>query len=82
MLARAKQAAHERSLELVVLTFHPHPSEVLGRGGLPVLTPIERKLTSKGDRGIVVFEREIANQRGEIVQSMVLSNMYLCRPKA
>jgi riboflavin kinase/FMN adenylyltransferase len=27
-----------------VLTFHPHPSEVLGRGGLPVLTPIERKV--------------------------------------
>jgi acyl dehydratase len=46
------------------------------------MKPIERKLTSKGDRGIVVFEREIANQRGEIVQSMVLSNMYLCRPKA
>lgn len=37
-LARLKQQAP------LVLTFNPHPSEVLGRGGQPVLTPLERKI--------------------------------------
>lgn len=44
VLARAKLAAEERGLGLVVLTFDPHPSEVLGRGKLAVLTPIDRKV--------------------------------------
>lgn len=44
VLARAEHAAHEKGLALVVLTFHPHPSEVLGRGRLAVLTPLERKV--------------------------------------
>lgn len=44
VLARAERAAHEKGLALVVLTFHPHPSEVLGRGRLAVLTPLERKV--------------------------------------
>jgi len=46
-----------------------------------VVTPIEKRLTSKGDKGIVTFEREIRNQRGEVVQTMTTSSMYLCRPK-
>jgi riboflavin kinase/FMN adenylyltransferase len=37
-LARVKRQAP------LVLTFHPHPSEVLGRGSQPVLTPLERKI--------------------------------------
>lgn len=37
-VARLKQQAP------IVLTFHPHPSEVLGRGTQPVLTPLERKI--------------------------------------
>jgi riboflavin kinase/FMN adenylyltransferase len=44
VIARAERAARERGLALVVLTFHPHPSEVLGRGRLAVLTPLERKV--------------------------------------
>jgi riboflavin kinase/FMN adenylyltransferase len=44
VLARATETARDKGLALVVLTFHPHPSEVLGRGGLPVLTPLERKV--------------------------------------
>jgi riboflavin kinase/FMN adenylyltransferase len=65
VLSFAKQAAEERGLALVVLTFHPHPSEVLGRGGLAVLTPIERKvelLCRLGDLTVVVepFTKELA----------------------
>jgi riboflavin kinase/FMN adenylyltransferase len=51
---------------LVVLTFHPHPSEVLGRGRQPVLTPIERKVELlcrvSDDMTVVVqpFTRELA----------------------
>jgi riboflavin kinase/FMN adenylyltransferase len=31
-------------LQPIVLTFHPHPSQVLGRGSQPVLTPLDRKV--------------------------------------
>jgi riboflavin kinase/FMN adenylyltransferase len=36
--------ARGRGLVPVVLTFDPHPAEVLGRGRLPVLTSVERKV--------------------------------------
>lgn len=45
-----------------------------------VVTPRQKRLTSKGDKGIVTFDREIINQRGEVVQTMQTSSMYLCRP--
>lgn len=44
VLARGLQAALDAGLTPIVLTFHPHPSEVLGRGSLPVLTPLARKI--------------------------------------
>jgi riboflavin kinase/FMN adenylyltransferase len=44
VLEQGLAEAEARGLDPVVLTFHPHPSEVLGRGGLPVLTPLERKV--------------------------------------
>ena len=43
------------------------------------MTVTEKRRTSKGDRGIVTFSREIRNQHGEAVHSMIASNMYLCR---
>lgn len=46
------------------------------------VTPTEKRLTSKGDRGIVTVRREILNQRDEIVQSMDTTSMYLRRPEA
>jgi riboflavin kinase/FMN adenylyltransferase len=65
VLSRARRAAEERGLALVILTFDPHPSLVLGRGGLAVLTPIERKvelLCRLGDLSVVVepFTKELA----------------------
>lgn len=44
VLEAAVRIARERGLMPVVLTFHPHPAEVLGRGTLPVLTTLERKV--------------------------------------
>ncbi|MGC4092473.1 MAG: bifunctional riboflavin kinase/FAD synthetase [Polyangiaceae bacterium] len=43
--------SRERGLATRVLTFHPHPSEVLGRGSRPLLTPIERKVELLGRLG-------------------------------
>ena len=43
------------------------------------MTVQDKKLTSKGDKGIVTFERAIRNQRGEDVHTMISSNMYLTR---
>jgi riboflavin kinase/FMN adenylyltransferase len=44
VIAAAVAEARQRQLEPVVLTFHPHPAEVLGRGKVRVLTTLERKL--------------------------------------
>lgn len=44
VLEASLREAHELSLSPVALTFDPHPSKVLGRGELPVLTPLVRKL--------------------------------------
>jgi riboflavin kinase/FMN adenylyltransferase len=43
-LSRVLEEAKTLGLKPVVLTFHPHPSEVLGQAARPVLTPIERKI--------------------------------------
>ena len=39
-------------------------------------TVIEKKPTSRPDRGIIVFKREIKNQRDEVVQEMEATIMY------
>lgn len=44
-----------------------------------VVEPFEKKLTKSGDKGIVSFRREIKNQRGEVVHSMITTLMYLTR---
>jgi acyl dehydratase len=44
-----------------------------------VVVPIEKRLTSGGDKGIISLRREIKNQRGEVVQSMVTKLLYKAR---
>jgi riboflavin kinase/FMN adenylyltransferase len=44
VLGAASAEARALGLSVVVLTFHPHPAEVLGRGVQAVLTPLERKV--------------------------------------
>jgi acyl dehydratase len=44
-------------------------------------TPTEKRLSSKGDQGIVTTKREVLNQNGDVVHSMKLTSMYRCRPK-
>jgi riboflavin kinase/FMN adenylyltransferase len=44
VLGTARARARSDGLSLVVLTFDPHPAEVLGRGRQAVLTPLERKI--------------------------------------
>jgi riboflavin kinase / FMN adenylyltransferase len=44
VIAQAVRVAREASLVPLVLTFDPHPSLVLGRGALPALTSLERKV--------------------------------------
>ena len=39
-----------------------------------------KRETSKPDLGIVAFDREIRNQRDEVVQSAKATNMYRRRP--
>ena len=44
VIAQALQLAQAEALTPLVLTFDPHPANVLGRGSLPALTTRERKL--------------------------------------
>lgn len=79
VLEQGLAEAEARGLEPVVLTFHPHPSEVLGRGALPVLTPLRRKvdlLARLSPRLRVVvepFTRELAGATPEEFASELLS---------
>ena len=43
VLGEAVATAREKGLEAAVLTFHPHPGLVLGRGEPPVLTALPRR---------------------------------------
>ncbi|APZ55341.1 MaoC/PaaZ C-terminal domain-containing protein [Salipiger abyssi] len=45
-------------------------------------TVLEKRLTSKPGRGIVKVKREFKNQRDEVVQTMMATFMYKCRPEA
>lgn len=71
--------AQARGLELVVLTFDPHPSAVLGRGALPALTTLERKLELLGRLcpGLTVvvepFTRELSQRSPEAFAEEVLA---------
>jgi riboflavin kinase/FMN adenylyltransferase len=44
VLGSAAAEARQSGLAPLILTFHPHPARVLGRGSVPVLTPLERKI--------------------------------------
>jgi riboflavin kinase/FMN adenylyltransferase len=44
VVAQAVAMAQASSLAPLVLTFDPHPSQVLGRGALPALTTLDRKV--------------------------------------
>ncbi len=71
VLAASAQAAKELGLAPVVLTFHPHPSEVLGAGAHPALTTLERKIELIGriDPSFVVvvepFDTELSRVEPE-----------------
>jgi riboflavin kinase/FMN adenylyltransferase len=66
VLETSNAEARARGLATVALTFDPHPSVVLGRGGEPVLTTLERKVELLGricpELTVVVepFTRELA----------------------
>lgn len=45
-------------------------------------TVLDKRETSKPDRGVVSFRREFVNQRNETVQSMIATFMYRRRPPA
>jgi riboflavin kinase/FMN adenylyltransferase len=70
VLSAARERARTAGLSLVVLTFDPHPAEVLGRGRQPTLTPLERKVELlcrlDPELSIVVepFTRELSSMSG------------------
>lgn len=66
IIQRLTAGAHEQNVPAVVLTFHPHPAKVFGRGEIRLLTlPDERAdvLVSMGVDVVVThtFNREVAD---------------------
>jgi len=68
VLAEAADLARTRGLEPIVLTFDPHPAEVLGRKAPALLTPLDRKIQlceremPGGHVVVVPFDRAFAAQ--------------------
>jgi riboflavin kinase/FMN adenylyltransferase len=65
VLAQARAEAQAEGLAVSVLTFHPHPAGVLGRGEPPVLTTLERKAELMDREGVLrvyarTFDRAFA----------------------
>jgi riboflavin kinase/FMN adenylyltransferase len=82
VLERGLETAAAHGLQPMVLTFDPHPSEVLGRGSLPVLTPLARKVDLlarlSAELRIVVepFTRELAAAApGEFARDLLRSQL-------
>jgi len=79
VLEASHAEAKAQGLELVVLTFDPHPSVVLGRGALPALTTLERKLELLGQvcPGLTVvvepFTRDLSQRSPEAFAEDVLA---------
>lgn len=78
VLNEAAELARERGLESIVLTFDPHPAEVLGRKAPALLTPLERKIqlcerAMPGGHVVVVpFDRAFASQTPQEFAERVL----------
>jgi riboflavin kinase/FMN adenylyltransferase len=85
VLSSASRDAAARGLSLWVLTFNPHPTEVLGRGKVSVLTPVERKieLLSRVDPalGVVVepFTTELASMTPRAFAEELLAGAFHAR---
>ncbi|HEX6275333.1 MAG TPA: riboflavin biosynthesis protein RibF [Polyangiaceae bacterium] len=80
VLGASAEVAKQSGLSPVVLTFHPHPAEVLGRGVLPVLTTVERKIELIArvdpDFAVVVepFDTELARVEPDEFAERLLKN--------
>ncbi len=67
LLQRVVEEANELGLQPKVMTFHPHPSVVLGRSTLPVLTSVDRKVARLQDISpslevlVETFDRALAS---------------------
>jgi riboflavin kinase/FMN adenylyltransferase len=66
IIRRLTAGAHEHGVPAVVLTFHPHPARIFGRGEIRLLTLPEERADLLGSLGVdaVVtqpFDREFAN---------------------
>lgn len=82
VLAQGVTLAERSELVPLVLTFHPHPSIVLGKANLPALTALERKLEliARHGSGIEVvvepFTPELARSSPEeFVQNLLLERL-------
>lgn len=66
IIQRLTSGAHESGSTAVVLTFHPHPAKVFGRGEIKLLTLPDERAEILGDMGVQVvvthpFDRDVAN---------------------
>ena len=84
VLRQARALADARSLRCVVLTFDPHPSEVLGRGAPPRLTTLPRRIEllrqhGANDVAVEPFTMELAGWSPERFAEELLASHLSAR---
>ncbi|PIQ63173.1 MAG: hypothetical protein COV99_03810 [Bacteroidetes bacterium CG12_big_fil_rev_8_21_14_0_65_60_17] len=84
LVERAGRVARERGVESVVLTFNPHPGEVLGRPGNVRLTSVRERITllhaAGADRvAVMAFDRQAAALTPhEFVEEILVGQLRAC----
>ncbi|MBV6450212.1 MAG: Riboflavin biosynthesis protein RibF [Anaerolineales bacterium] len=66
IIKRLVNGAHESGAMAVILTFHPHPAKLFGRGEIKLLTLPDERAEILGDMGVDIvithpFDRDVAN---------------------
>ncbi|MFD1407630.1 bifunctional riboflavin kinase/FAD synthetase [Kroppenstedtia eburnea] len=79
VIERARQIAGELGVSPAVMTFHPHPREVLGKASVSrYLTPLREKLLRFEELGVqrvyvMKFDRELASRtREEFIEEVLI----------
>jgi riboflavin kinase/FMN adenylyltransferase len=81
VISAAAGEARERGLSPLILTFHPHPAEVLGRGGFSMLTRIDRKieLVTRIDPALSVVVQPFTHQLSEMTPREFAADLLVGR---
>lgn len=82
LIEKAKEISKQKKLELSVLTFFPHPKEILSQEKFHYLIPLEKKIEILRDMGVerlyvVRFDKEFASLAPELFVKEYLLSLHV-----